>query len=300
MELNSTQRQRPNTRAAKQTEPDIYRRMEQRENKNNKKRNLWRRRDDGGLSCDWRDWDHRDYGRGGRGGLGLLNNSMVRGQRLDKQCSTDEQQEEEGWKGGWSRMYACRCWRTGVEISVPRPVCFHHVEEPAGRSLTHRTGRQSVREVGQSQAAALWLTDYLTLQPFRRSWCDKLCTSAALWRLKPYYVSVCVCVWVCVWVCVCVCVLNPRSLGTVSAGGGCPFCDYWKAADISISGEQSINPDSQLWHQHWRSKVNMLQWQLVCCAILYYNVIIFLSLIESLYRLNIRCLFLADKSNQRF
>ena len=51
---------------------------------NKKKGNLWRRRDDGGLGCDWRDWDHRDYGRGGRGGLGLLNNSMVRGQRLDK------------------------------------------------------------------------------------------------------------------------------------------------------------------------------------------------------------------------
>ena len=94
--LNST-RWRANTWAARRVTRSIYGRMDGAErrqvegNKNNnndnrktkKKGNLWRRRDDGGLGCDWRDWDHRDYGRGGRGGLGLLNNSMVRGQRLD-------------------------------------------------------------------------------------------------------------------------------------------------------------------------------------------------------------------------
>ncbi len=91
-ELNSTQWQQQKPGAARQMRRQTYRCMEQRERqeeknkkiKQTKKRNLWRRRDDGGLSCDWRDWDHRDYGRGGRGGIRLLNNSMVRGQRLDK------------------------------------------------------------------------------------------------------------------------------------------------------------------------------------------------------------------------
>lgn len=170
-------------------------------------RNLWHRRDDGGLDCDWRDWDHRDYGRGGRGGLSLVNNgegSKVR----QTQSSTDE--EKDKWTRGWRTM--CLSFS-----SIANGVQFHRWQES--------------NEVSQSQGDTLWLDRLPESFAFANDVNLPICCSQKI-KLTLWTGSVCFFAYMCECV---------KSL-VQSLLGECPLCDYWKAAHIC---SVSIKPEIQ-------------------------------------------------------